>query len=73
MLQGGLVTGMYESNDNLLEAMIYGSVSASYFIEQFGLPSYVVREGQELWNELGEQPAERRQRLRERITSKGQS
>lgn len=37
---GGLAAGLTLTNNNVHEAMFYASVSASFVIQQFGLPSY---------------------------------
>lgn len=54
--------------------MLYGSISASYFIEQYGMPQMSVRqttpetnERTELWNVPAEQPEKRLETLRQRI------
>jgi len=66
---GGLAAGLCLCNRNLLEASLYATVSASYAIEQYGLPrlnSQISSDGSvvELWN--GDKPSSRLQRLKER-------
>ncbi|KAG8928527.1 hypothetical protein FRC02_006803 [Tulasnella sp. 418] len=62
---GGLSAGLRLSNGDLLEAMLYASVSASFTIEQLGLPVITSRGDTEEWN--GESPGERLNKLRRRI------
>jgi hypothetical protein len=45
-------------------ASLYGSVSASFILEQQGLPALTVMDSVEMWN--GETPAERLSKLKER-------
>jgi len=44
---GGLAAGLALTNENLYEAMLYATVSASFVIEQQGLPSF---SEDSLWN-----------------------
>ncbi|CAL1702315.1 unnamed protein product [Somion occarium] len=66
---GGLSAGLYFTEGNPYQAALYGAVSASFVIEQEGLPSLTsstVGAGvPELWN--NELPATRLARLRERL------
>ncbi|KAK7695647.1 hypothetical protein QCA50_000283 [Cerrena zonata] len=69
---GGLAAGLHFTDGDPYEAMLYASVSASFIIEQEGLPSLAVSEVTqsetrpgELWN--GELPVERLEKLRKRI------
>ncbi|KAH7344550.1 Ribokinase-like protein [Rhizoctonia solani] len=56
---GGLSAGLYLSNGNVREAILYATVSAGYTIQQLGLPQveYQGPEITELWN--GDRPEER--------------
>ena len=62
---GGFAVGLDETNDHL-EAMRYGTVAASFMIEQIGLPTLTVNEqfGTELWN--GDRPRRRLEMLKAR-------
>ncbi|KAK6350242.1 hypothetical protein TWF696_006477 [Orbilia brochopaga] len=46
---GALTIGLLETGD-MLEAVAYGAVAASYVIEQLGVPELTVQAGRELWN-----------------------
>ncbi|KAI9329994.1 Ribokinase-like protein [Obelidium mucronatum] len=62
---GGLMIGLKESEGDLVQAALYGSVSSSFTVEQFGPPVLQVVAGQELWN--GERPKDRVLKLQRRI------
>jgi sugar/nucleoside kinase (ribokinase family) len=47
---GGFCVGWLQSEGDLVTAGIYGNISASFVIEQFGLPILENVEGQETWN-----------------------
>ncbi|CCA67241.1 hypothetical protein PIIN_01074 [Serendipita indica DSM 11827] len=57
---GGLAAGLYHSNQDVRQAAIYASISASFVIEQHGLPTF--KDG--LWN--GDSPERRLHSLRSR-------
>ncbi|CAE6522159.1 unnamed protein product [Rhizoctonia solani] len=63
---GGLSAGLYLSNGDVREAILYATVSAAYTIQQLGLPrvEYTDPEMIELWN--GDRPQERLVLLRRR-------
>ncbi|CAE6526876.1 unnamed protein product [Rhizoctonia solani] len=63
---GGLSAGLYLSNGDVREAMLYATVSAGYTIQQLGLPrvDYMGTEAVELWN--GDRPEERLALLKRR-------
>jgi len=68
---GGLAAGLCLCDRNLLEASLYATVSASYAIEQYGLPrlsSQILPDGSavELWN--GDEPPSRLQSFKERAS-----
>lgn len=62
------MAGLELDPKDLIGAVERGSISASYVIEQFGLPRLSLREGEEepgeLWN--GDRPEERLGELRRR-------
>ncbi|KAI5894322.1 Ribokinase-like protein [Schizophyllum commune H4-8] len=58
---GGLCAGLALAGRDIFKAAAYGSVSASYVVEQQGLPAASVEGGKELWN--GDAPAARLARL----------
>lgn len=61
---GGLMAGLYLEKEDVLQACLYGSVSSSYIIEQYGLP-VINSEGR--WN--GEdKPTQRLQAMRTRLS-----
>lgn len=61
---GGLMAGLYLEKEDVLQACLYGSVSSSYIIEQYGLPG-IDSEGR--WN--GEdKPAQRLKAMRTRLS-----
>ncbi|KAG9002825.1 hypothetical protein FRB94_003628 [Tulasnella sp. JGI-2019a] len=67
MFLGGLVAGLEKTSGDIIEASLYASVSASFAIEQAGLPSIakpVVEGGPELWN--GDDPHARLEIMRTR-------
>ncbi|WRT67782.1 uncharacterized protein IL334_004756 [Kwoniella shivajii] len=57
---GGLAAAL-DSGESLDEAVIWGSVAASFTIEQDGLPTLTRKNGKELWN--GEDPWDRVQEM----------
>lgn len=73
------MAGLSFDPEDLLRAMLYASVSASYFIEQYGMPRLTVTTSSddeagatgggvmERWNEPGSQPLERLQLLKQRL------
>ncbi|KAF8341211.1 Ribokinase-like protein [Cantharellus anzutake] len=69
---GGLAAGLSFCNGDLLEASFYATVSASYTIEQYGLPLLTSRTSSdgskiELWN--GENPFSRLKNVKDRFLS----
>lgn len=60
---GGFAAGLLLTND-LYEAMLYGTVSASFTIEQLGLPKLAIDNGKETWN--GDSPSRRLQDMKDR-------
>jgi len=66
---GGLVAGLHYENNDVYEAVFYGAVSASFAIEQMGLPlrtGYMYRTGQgEMWN--NDSPRRRLEELKSRV------
>jgi len=71
---GGLAAGLSMSHEDIDEAVFYAAVSASFTIEQPGLPiitrSSDTIQGDE-WN--GDNPRRRLAELRERMRAKGSS
>ncbi|KAI0751412.1 Ribokinase-like protein [Daedaleopsis nitida] len=67
---GGLSAGLILCQGNVREATLYATVSASYIIEQAGLPSLTqaAAEATELWN--GDSPNRRLHALQDRLASK---
>jgi len=66
---GGLAAGLLLANGDVYEATYYASVSASFTIEQEGLPKFSYAEGtSERWN--GDSPARRLHNLQARYESK---
>jgi len=65
---GGFIAGWKASGD-ITEASMYGNVAASFAIEQIGLPSCEVSDGEEMWN--GTRVMERLSQYRERLSSTG--
>ncbi|KAF8450784.1 Ribokinase-like protein [Boletus edulis BED1] len=63
---GGLAAGLILENGDMYQAALYASVSASFTIEQYGLPSLSVNSesGVEEWNE--DSPRRRLEALRQR-------
>ncbi|KAJ1311012.1 hypothetical protein OPQ81_009518 [Rhizoctonia solani] len=59
---GGLSAGLYLSNGDVREAVLYATISAGYTIQQLGLPRIEYRGPAELWN--GDRPKERLELLR---------
>jgi sugar/nucleoside kinase (ribokinase family) len=47
----GAFTRILGTSGDLTEAAVYGTVAASYAIEQFGLPTLRNSNGRELWND----------------------
>lgn len=67
---GGLSAGLAKSGGDVKEAMLYASVSASFTIEQSGLPSVTLTASsprKELWN--GDDPYRRLEDLRSRTNN----
>ena len=66
---GGVAAGLLKSNFDVFEAALYGTVSASYTIEQFGVPTLKGSNdaGQELWSGDDGMPEVRLAKLRQRI------
>jgi len=64
---GGFAAGLILSHGDILEAVLHGSVSASYIIEQLGLPnmSHTINDSEELWN--GDSPRDRLQKIRKQF------
>lgn len=48
---GGVIAGLHASKDNPIEAALYGTVSASFVVEQKGLPRLTHRERMEVSSE----------------------
>ena len=68
---GGFAVGLLISGDAVIAAH-YGSVAASYMVEQRGLPNVRLRDGVEMWN--GTRVGERLRGLQTRLcTSTGQT
>ncbi|KAI4638540.1 hypothetical protein J4E93_010095 [Alternaria ventricosa] len=65
---GGFIAGWKASGD-IHEASMYGNVAASFAIEQIGLPSCEVSDGEEIWN--GTRVMERLAEYRARLSSTG--
>lgn len=61
---GGFTIGLHVSG-GLTEAVVRGSVAASFVIEQFGLPQLTVNGAAKLWN--GESALTRIRQYRQRI------
>ncbi|CAG8534701.1 6764_t:CDS:1 [Acaulospora colombiana] len=67
---GGFMAGLLKSNFDVFEAALYGSVSASFILEQFGTPILSIDErGNETWN-TGDSPQVRLNNLRQRVKEK---
>ncbi|WVW80641.1 hypothetical protein I302_102627 [Kwoniella bestiolae CBS 10118] len=64
---GGYCAGLSLSGNDPYEALLYATVSASFVIEQFGLPSLSQVDGVERWND--DLPHERLEVLRKRFES----
>ncbi|KAI8614550.1 Ribokinase-like protein [Chytriomyces sp. MP71] len=47
---GGLMVGLYQTGGDLHAAAEYGSVSASFVVQQFGPPIFSEVDGEEKWN-----------------------
>jgi len=64
-----VAAGLLKSNFDVFEAALYGTVSASYTIEQFGVPTLKGSNdaGQELWSGDDGMPEVRLAKLRQRI------
>lgn len=60
---GGLMAGLYLENENVRQACLYGSVSSSYVIEQYGLPG-MQQDG--TWNKE-DKPTQRLHAMRTRL------
>ncbi|KAI4647202.1 uncharacterized protein J4E79_010353 [Alternaria viburni] len=65
---GGFIAGWKASGD-IHEASMYGNVAASFAIEQIGLPSCEVSDGEEIWN--GTRVMERLAEYRARLSCTG--
>ncbi|OCF35948.1 pfkB family carbohydrate kinase superfamily protein [Kwoniella heveanensis CBS 569] len=63
---GGFVAGLSVS-DNPYEALLYATISASFVVEQFGLPTLTSDDGEERWND--DSPKRRLEDLRQRMSS----
>ncbi|CAG8691600.1 5015_t:CDS:1, partial [Racocetra fulgida] len=64
---GGLMVGLLKSNYDIFKATLYGIISASFTIEQIGVPIFKINEqGVETWNS-GDNPQSRLQNLKLRI------
>lgn len=61
---GGLSAGLRICGNNLVRAAVFGSVGASYAIEQDGLAKLKIEDGEERWN--GSSPMNRVKELAER-------
>ncbi|KAJ3485052.1 hypothetical protein NLI96_g5240 [Meripilus lineatus] len=73
---GGLAAGLLLAQDDIYRAAMYGSVSASYIIEQQGLPNLTRQYSEnggvtELWN--GDSPTRRLGELERKITGTNNS
>ncbi|CAG8478987.1 11768_t:CDS:2 [Diversispora eburnea] len=67
---GGFMAGLLKSNFDIFEAALYGSVSASFIVEQLGTPRIFIDElGNERWN-TGDSPQVRLSKLRQRVKEK---
>ncbi|CAG8572075.1 8354_t:CDS:2, partial [Acaulospora morrowiae] len=67
---GGLMAGLLKSNFDVFEAALYGSVSASFVIEQLGTPRlHIDEQGNESWN-TGDSPHIRLDKLKQRVKEK---
>ncbi|WWD07152.1 hypothetical protein V865_005249 [Kwoniella europaea PYCC6329] len=62
---GGYCAGLSLTNNDPYEALLYGTVSASFVIEQFGLPTLTRSDGIEKWND--DSPQKRLEILRRRV------
>ncbi|CAG8581638.1 6795_t:CDS:2 [Ambispora gerdemannii] len=69
---GGFAAGLIKSNYDVFEAALYGTVSASYTVEQLGLPQLTIdeRTSKECWNGDNENPNIRLSKLRQRVKDK---
>ncbi|KAG0705445.1 Ribokinase-like protein [Suillus ampliporus] len=66
---GGLAAGLFLANGDVYEATLYASVSASFTVEQLGLPHLTLgSDGVEEWNQGS--PHKRLEVLRQRMTEK---
>jgi len=61
---GGLAAGLFLANRNVYEATLYASVSASFTVEQLGLPHLTLGSSGEEWNH--DTPRRRLEVLRQR-------
>lgn len=61
---GGLMAGLHLESENVREACLYGSVSSSYVIEQYGLPR---RHQDGTWN-TRDKPIQRLKAMRTRLS-----
>nr|XP_019007751.1 pfkB family carbohydrate kinase superfamily protein [Kwoniella pini CBS 10737]OCF46532.1 pfkB family carbohydrate kinase superfamily protein [Kwoniella pini CBS 10737] len=63
---GGFVAGLSLANGDPYEAVLHGTVSASFVVQQFGLPILSSIEGVERWND--DSPQSRLEELRKRLS-----
>lgn len=63
------MAGLHLTDEDPYAAALYGTVSASFVVERFGLPTVTTEEGRESWN--GADPIERLEALREKWTRAG--
>ncbi|KAG2152948.1 Ribokinase-like protein [Suillus clintonianus] len=61
---GGLAAGLFKAKGDIYEATLYASVSASFTVEQLGLPHLTLSNGVEEWNQ--DSPHRRLEVLRQR-------
>jgi len=64
---GGFGAGLHLNQGDFYEAALYGSVSASFVVEQVGPPQLDTSGPHEIWN--GDEPRRRLQELRQKIAS----
>jgi len=63
---GGLVAGLSLTNDDVVSASLYATLSAAYTVEQKGLPKLTQDDSIELWN--NDRPSDRLQQLKSRLS-----
>ncbi|KAL7414592.1 Ribokinase-like protein [Mrakia frigida] len=68
---GGMGAGLLISGGDVYEGILYGSVAASFAIEQSGLPKMRIREsdGEEAWCDVQETGRERLERFRAKVAA----